>query len=232
MKLRNAVVGLVGGLLLATQATAVPLPEAKITYVKNHSGTYTYFIRIENSGPIAPRVATPPGHMAYGSGGTAYPAGGKSLADDENLVFFGVDTNADDLTISDITNGGTLFHGTEERGWADSNGNGVKNQVVAWHLPFYGWTTDDTIRPSDAVMVTFTLNREVSGFNVWAGGSDDATIWVDGHEMVEDEFGIFDATDGEYLATLTERTADAKQAHGRKRCFGQGGNPVCVLWDK
>lgn len=231
MTVRNAILSLVGSLFLATQASALPLPEAKITYIKNHNGTYTYFVRVENKGPIAPNVATPAGHIIYDRDGAAYPAGGKSLADDENLVYFGVDTGADNLVVTNITNGGTSFHGRAETGWADSNGNGVKNQAVVWHLPFYGWTVSDTIQPGGAAMVTFTLDREVTHFSSWAGGSDDAIIWVDSHKMLEDEFGIYDATEGAYLATLTERPAHPRRVHGRKHCFGMKPNPICMLWD-
>ena len=42
------------------------------------------------------------------------------------------------------------------------------------------------------------------------GGSDDDVIWVYGHDMVEDSFGIYDMDDKVYRATFLERHVHVK----------------------
>jgi len=85
--------------------------------------------------------------------------------------------------------------------------------IVAWHLPFYGWTLDSTVKPGEKLVVKFTADKLITPMSFWVGGSDDAVIWDDTHTMLEDEFGIFDATLGTYVAPFFERPVMAKARH-------------------
>lgn len=204
-----------------TTTQALPLGEIKINYQHNGDGSYTYYVAIHNAGPIAPGVTTAPNHtiMNYHSfPPSVVAAGSKSLDDDANFVLFGLDTGTDTVDISDILDT-EAFHGSAEQGFYDSDGDGVPNQVVAWHLPFYGWTTNDTVQPGEQILVSFTLNTEIKSFDTWVGGSDDAVIWNDHHTMLEDSYGIFDANDGQYVATFLSRTIVAKKLHGKHNNF-------------
>lgn len=200
-------------LVWGTSAQALPLSEFKIDYRHNANGGYTYYVKLNNAGPIAPGVTTAPAHtiMNYHSfPPSVVAAGSKSLDDDANVVLFGVDTGKDSIIVRDISDA-DAFHGTEEQGFYDNDGDGVPNQVVAWHLPFYGWTVNDTVQPGEQILVTFTLNTEIKVFDTWIGGSDDAVIWNDRHTMLEDSYGIFDANDSQYVATFLARTIVAKK---------------------
>ncbi len=195
----------------AFSVSAAPLFDVKVTY-KKKDGNYHYTMKITNPGPILPNVTTPPGHTITDwrsplSPKPVYAADGKYLSDDENLVLFGIDTKSDDVTISAITDSPYyIFHGTEEQGFNDTDGDGSPNKVAAWHLPFYGWTVDNTVKVGRSIKVSFVLSQEIRNFDVWVGGSDDANIWNDGNAMVENEFGIYDATQSKYLASFMTRS--------------------------
>jgi len=212
MKTMQSLLGLgFASLVWGTTAQALPLSEIKIDYQHNANGSYTYYVKLTNAGPIAPGVTTAPGHtiMNYHSfPPSVVAAGSKALDDDANVVLFGVDTGKDSIIVRDISDAGA-FHGTEETGFYDSDGDTVPNQVVAWHLPFYGWTINDTVQPGERILVSFTLNAEIKEFDTWVGGSDDAVIWNDHHTMLEDNYGIYDADDGQYVATFLSRTIRA-----------------------
>ena len=192
--------------------SAAPLFDVKATYYKKPGGDYHYTVKITNAGPILANVTTPPGHTIPDGRSLltpkpVYAAGSKSLSDDSNLVLFGIDTKNDDVTISAITDSPFYkFHGTEEQGFNDADGDGSPNKVAAWHLPFYGWTLDDTLQVGRSIKVKFVLTHEVKNFDIWVGGSDDANIWNDSNKMLEDEFGIYDATQNKYLASFTTRS--------------------------
>jgi len=207
------------GMFSTLSLFAMPLGEIKIHGVKKHNGQYVYLIQLKNLGPIADGVTTPSRHQVWDPAGQPHPAGNKYLTDDKNLVVFGIDTLQDDIEIATINNGiivrktdsGAItlpssFHGRAEPGFDDSDDNGIPNQVVAWHLPFFGWDLNDTIQVGDKIKkVIFTANKKLDHVNVWIGGSDDANIWNDNHVMAEDAFGIYDATDQQYLATFLTR---------------------------
>ncbi len=200
--------------VLTNPTQAMPLAELKIFYWKNYNGSYTYIMKVKNNGPIAANVTTPANHqitrwLPDGST-TIFDAGDKYLTDDENLVVFGVDTKRDDLIISNIRDGSSAFQGEEEAGFFDSDNNGIANQIIAWHLPFFGWTLEEAINVDETLLVSFTLSEKVDEFDVWVGGSDDAVIWNDQHTMIEDEFGIYDGTDEVYLASFLTRKIKAK----------------------
>ncbi len=189
--------------MMVSKVLAVPYADIDISYQDNGDGTFTYRMNLHNQGPILPQVATPGQHMVYVDN-NAYFAGSKMLDDDENIVLFGVDTGQTEIDISDIDNAGSSFQGTQELGWSGT-------RVVVWHLPFFGWTLDDSIQPGNKLRgLFFTLNKEVKEFKVWIGGSDDASIWDETHVMAEDQFGIYDATLEKYTATLLERPIQAK----------------------
>ncbi len=204
-------------MLYSVNALAMPLGMIHIVYWENSYGQYTYFMLIENDGPIAPTVTTPSSHTI--TNWQAFPpiqvpAGDKSLDDDENLVVFGLDTERDDIIISNVAtlNAQSLFHGQEESGFDDSDSDGIFNQTVAWHLPFNSsWGLNDTVKPGDWIAVMFTLSEEVTSFNSWVGGSDDAVIWNTQSTMLEDEFGIYDADKGLYLASILTRKIQARK---------------------
>ncbi|NOX93266.1 MAG: hypothetical protein GXP18_12695 [Gammaproteobacteria bacterium] len=205
------------GAFYSTNALAMPLGNIHITYWKNHHGQYTYFMVIKNTGPIAPEVTTPNSHTITNwqtFPPTQVPAGDKLLDDDENLVVFGLDTGRDDIIISNVLTLDThsKFHGEEEPGVDDSDNDGTPNQTVAWHLPFDdSWGLNDTVKPGDWIAVMFTLSDEVKNFNSWVGGSDDAYIWNVQSTMLEDGFGIYDADNGLYLASILVRKIQAKK---------------------
>jgi len=204
-------------MLYSINALAMPLGNIHIVYWGNGHGQYTYFMLIENAGPIAPEVTTPNSHTITNwqtFPPTQVPAGDKLLDDDENLVVFGLDTERDDIVISNVVtlNVQSIFHGQEEAGFDDSDGDGIVNQTVAWHLPFNSsWDLNDTVKPGDWIAVMFTLSEEVTSFNSWVGGSDDAFIWNDQSTMLEDGFGIYDADNGLYLAAVLTRKIEAKK---------------------
>lgn len=203
---KQAVVLFLGLWTLALSVHALPLGDIKIVYVDNGDGTFTYTFKVRNPGPpVAPTVYTAPDYQIYDRQGNRYFAGGKVLDDDDNIVLFGIDTGTTDVRVSNIGDGSSSFHGTQEVGF---NGN----VVIAWHLPFSGFTLDDTIRPGRAEHgLTFTLDKKIKRFHYWIGGSDDTEIWNDQHVMIEDEYGIYDATTEKYLATfLTRETIAAK----------------------
>jgi len=57
----------------------------------------------------------------------------------------------------------------------------------------------------------FTLSEEITHFNSWVGGGDDAVIWNARNTMLEDEFGIYDADNGLYLASILTRKIQARK---------------------
>ena len=190
-------------LMIVSKAMAVPYADIEIFYKNNEDGTFTYRMNVHNQGPILSQVATPGQHMVYVDN-NAYFAGSKILDDDENIVLFGLDTGETEITISRIGDAGSSFRGTEDAGWSGT-------KVVVWHLPFFGWTLDDSIRPGNQLRgLSFTLNKEVKKFRVWMGGSDDASIWNEAHVMAEDQFGIYNATLEKYTSTMLERSIQAK----------------------
>jgi len=198
-------------------AIAMPLGNIHITYWKDQHGQYIYHMVVRNAGPIAPDVTTPTAHtitnwQTYPP--TQVPAGDKLLDDDKNLVVFGLDTGRDDIIISNVhtLDANSKFHGEEEPGVEDNDNDGIPNQTVAWHLPFDGsWGLNDTIKPDHWITVRFTLSEEVKSFNSWVGGSDDAYIWNVQHTMLEDGFGIYDADDGLYLASILVKKIQARK---------------------
>lgn len=196
-------------------AIAMPLGDIHIAYWEDQHGQYTYYMLIKNAGPIAPEVTTPVGHTITNwqtSPPTQVPAGDKLLDDDENLVVFGLDTERDDITISNVQtlNPHSRFLGTEESGIEDNDSDGTPNQTIAWHLPFdRSWGLNDTVKPGEWIIVRFTLSEEVKRFNSWVGGSDDAYIWNVQHTMLEDRFGIYNADEGRYLASILARKIQA-----------------------
>lgn len=201
---KQAVAVWIGLLTLAFDVQAIPLGDIKISYVKNGNGTFTYTFKIKNAGPpVSPSVYTPPDHQIADRQGNLHFAGGKVLDDDKNIVLFGIDTRRTDVLVTDIRDGSSSFHGTQEPGFAGT-------VVIAWHLPFTGYTLNDTIRPGQVEHgFSFTLNKHVKRFQYWIGGSDDVEIWNDQHVMVEDEYGIYDATDEKFLATFLTRETKA-----------------------
>lgn len=204
-------------LICQKSAFALPLGSIKLVYFANEDGSYTYVFSVKNEGPLtSPKVTTPPDHIIKDwETGNSYPAGGKALADDKNLVLFGLDTRKDNVVISDIRNGFSAFKGSEEKGFADNDGDGKPNQVIAWHLPA-GFTLGQTLRPGQTIrLLSFTLNKEIKQFPYWVGGSDDTTIWNDNSVMLEDEYGHYDATQGKYLGTFITRSIKARKIEGR-----------------
>ena len=199
---------------------ASPFGIVKILYIDNKDGTYTYYMSVVNqSQPIGTEVATPPDHMIFNwQTQSMVPAGGKLLSQDENVVVFGIDTENDEVEITAITDADTAFHGTAENGFNDSDNDGIPNRVIAWHLPFDGFTLDDTIQSeSRAGIFSFTLNQEITQFSYWIGGSDDTNIWNDGNDMLEDNYGIYDASIFEYLATFLTRNVKARKINNRNK---------------
>jgi hypothetical protein len=197
-------------------AAAIPFGDIRLVYVANPNGTYTYYFRVKNLGPtLSPDVRTPTDHLIFDWSSqlpVAYAAGNKPLDDDANIVLFGIDTLRDDVTVTQVTNAGSKFIGSIEAGFSDTDGDSIPNTVIAWHLPFT-FTLGDTIQPQKALyLFSFTLNQELTQLQYWVGGSDDTVIWNSAHIMVEDEYGIYDATDGAYLATfITKETQPARR---------------------
>lgn len=205
------------GLFLPLQAA--PLALMKIKVHANTDGSYTYKIKLNNLGPILPELTTPADHTIFDwNTGLEYNAGDKVLDDDENIVLFGIDTGRDDISIWDIHDGHSRFEGAEEVGFLDSDNDGTPNQTIGWHLPFFGWTLDDTIRPNKKLTeISFKADARITHFIYWVGGSDDATIWIDQDIMIEDRFGIYNASRGEYSAVFFEREIHVKKLKkGRK----------------
>lgn len=199
---------------------ASPSADMRVVYVDNRNGTYTYFFLIKNlDQPIGTEFATPPNHMIFNrQSQSMVPAGGKLLSDDENLVVFGLDTQSDEVNITAITNARTAFRGSAENGFTDTDADGVFNHVVGWHLPFSGFSLADTIQPEQrSGIFSFTLDREVAEFIYWVGGSDDTNIWNSGNVMLEDNYGIYDASIGEYLATFMTRKVKALKLNNRNK---------------
>ena len=205
---------------LQSSVHASPLADMKMLYVDNRDGTYTYFFIIKNlDQPIGTEFSTPPNHTIFNrQSQSMVPAGGKNLSEDENIVLFGIDTQSDDVTITSVTNARTAFHGTAENGFTDTDADGVFNRVIGWHLPFDGFSLSDTI-PTEktAGIFSFTLNKEINHFVYWIGGSDDANIWNVGNVMLEDNYGIYDASIGEYLATFMTRKVRAIKINNRNK---------------
>ncbi|VAW89580.1 hypothetical protein MNBD_GAMMA17-816 [hydrothermal vent metagenome] len=199
----------------SVSALAMPLGNIHVVYWENSQGKYTYFMMVNNAGPIAADLTTSNNHTITNwqtFPPTQVPAGDKLLDEDENFVVFGLDTRRDDITISNVItlDSQSIFHGQAEPGFEDSDGNGVPNQTVGWHLPFNSpWDLNDTIKPGDWITVMFTLSEEVEHFDAWVGGSDDANIWNVQSTMLEDEFGIYDADNGIYLASFLTRKIQA-----------------------
>lgn len=213
---------LVGALFfLSFQAQAVPLVDIKISVKKNDNDTYTYVIFLRNLGPVLEKLVTPPDHKITqwsASPPVEHPAGNKVLTDDANIVLFGVDTLSDDIVVDHIQDGGSSYHGTKESGFFDTDGDGIKNTTVAWHLPFYGWDLNDTVQPQESLRVSFTADQKLAEVNFWVGGSDDANIWNDPNIMLEDSFGIYDATQKKYLASFFERKVQVSPWKSKFRC--------------
>ncbi len=218
-KLLTLILSLTSTLMLYHPAVnATPLGDVKMAYVANSDGTFTYYFRVLNMGPpIAPNVTTPPNYQIFDwRTQQSYPAGGKFLNDDANLVVFGIDTKNDEVMVSNITNGfPSNFHGAAETGFTDSDNDGIPNKVIGWHLPF-DFTFDQTLAPGKSIwFVSFKLDQEITDFEYWVGGSDDAYIWNDEHIMLEDSYGIYDATDETYMATFLTRSLKAKKISRR-----------------
>lgn len=205
---------------LVNVSHASPFGFLKIAYVDNRDGTYTYYMTVVNiSQPIGTEFATPTDHMIFDwNSQSLLPAGGKLLSENENIVVFGIDTESDDVEITNVTDADSSFHGAAENGFNDSDNDGVPNKVIGWHLPFDGFTLEDTIQTGNrAGIFSFTLNQEITQFSYWVGGSDNTNIWNDGNVMLEDAYGIYDATIGEYLATFLTREVRANKLNNRNR---------------
>ena len=187
---------------------ASPVGDIKLVYVKNFNESYSYFFIVNNVGPaIMTPFSTPTDYLISG----IYPAGGKLLEDDEYVVLFGLDTQRDDLVISDITNANTAFTGNESTGFSDSNNNGVPNQVLSWQLPDV-FTLEETIPiGATAGIFTFNLDQEVTDFEFWVGGSDDTELTNPNHTMLFDFYGQYDLDAGEYLATFYTQRLTAQK---------------------
>ncbi len=198
----------------------IPLADIKMRYIANEDGTFTYMFRIKNMGPpSSPLFATPSGHtITNWQNGSQYPAGGKELDDDKNIVLFGIDTGDDNVTISHITNGSSDFTGSEEQGFNDSDNDQIPDKVIGWHLPF-DFNLKQAIHPGKSLHhFSFTLNKEIKHFQYWIGGSDDNIIWIEDNDGIslEDAYGIFYATTSTtkksvYLATFLTRSLTAEQ---------------------
>ncbi len=204
---------------------ASPFGILEIHYEDNKDGTYTYYVSVANlSQPIGTEFATPSGHMIYNwDSEIEVSAGGKPLSQDENIVVFGVDTGKDNNDdgfeiLEPIPDNDTAFHGSAENGFNNSDNDEFPNRVIAWHLPFEGFSLEDTIQSEQtAGSFSFTLNQEITQFSYWIGGSDDTNIWNedgDNYVMVEDDYGIYEIPiqapdNGQYLATFLTRTVNA-----------------------
>ncbi len=195
---------------------AAPLADIEIEMEKHKArGTYHYEFELTNAGPILEGVTTPANHVVVDYSvfpPQKYDANDKVLTDDSHIVLFGIDLGDDEVNVLAIKDrSGSLFHASEETGWRDSDGDGIPNKVIAWHLPFFGWTMDDTIAPGEKIKnIHFVLDKPLRNFVVWFGGSDDGLIWNDTSVMIEDEFGIYDASLEKYLAVFNERKVRAE----------------------
>ena len=206
--------------LHAPATSALPLGNMHMVYVDNRDGTYTYHFHLNNYGPpLAPSVATPPDHQIWDwRNGRFIPAGGKRLDDDDNIVLFGVDTQRDDITISNITSGfHSDFTGVVENAFSDNDGDEIPNLAIGWVVPDF-FTEDQTIQPQETIwFVSFTLSEEVTEFVYWIGGSDDTVIWdVD---VLEDEYGIYDVSEDAYITTFLTRSITANKKHRNIRSY-------------
>ena len=134
-----------------------------------------------------------------------------------NIITFGIDTKSDEVIISNIRNGlQSDFQGGLVDGFTDSDNDGIPNKTVSWHLPF-DFTLDQALIPEETILfLSFTLDRAVTDFEYWVGGSDDGKIWDDSHIMLEDIYGIYDATDEAYLATFLTRNLKARKVPWNK----------------
>ncbi len=148
---------------------------------------------------------------------------GTSLSDDANTFLFGIDTKRDDIEITNVVDAEGNFHGEEVPGFSDSDGDGIKNQVLAWHLPF-DFSEADMIAPGEVSGVySFTVSEKLTHFEYWIGGSDDTNTWNDGHDMGEGEYGIYDATLDEngnpfgFLVTFITRSTTAVELNNANK---------------
>lgn len=213
-------------------SNAVPQGLMKIVYAANPDGTFTYVARLRNMGPtVRAAVMTPLEHQIYDSRTQqSYAAGGKALTEDDNIIAFGIDTKSDDVTISNVGNGFQTRDGEEVHlqrngedahshfiggalaGFSDSDNDGIVNKAIGWHLPFDIFTLEQTLGQGDTIWsVTFTLDQAITDFVYWVGGSDDTTIWNFNNIMLQDSYGIYDATEEAYLAVFLRRSLNAEQ---------------------
>jgi hypothetical protein len=189
--------------LAVTPSSATPVGHIEMVYFRNHDGTVSYFFKLTNVGPpLFTDYSTPPGHTLRAFNGTTLEAGGKSLNEDRYVVDFGIDTLADDLTITKIRNSATVFNGAVARGFHDTDGDGTPNQAIAWHLPDT-FTQEQTIEPGETRGIfTFTLNREVKEFEVFIGATDDINTYMTFPAAGIDDYGDYDAALQRYFATF------------------------------
>ncbi|MFC1749676.1 hypothetical protein ACFL2V_12820 [Pseudomonadota bacterium] len=201
------------GLLLAgvmsasSSAFATPTYDVQMEHQTNGSGGYTYTFSIENLGPVSGQTTFGGYSVTDYSDFTVYDASNKSLDQDNNIVRFGIDTGRDDVVITNIADA-LSFDGEElpdYLSFTDSDNDGIKNQNLAWALPNF-FTMGQTLDVGDILnSISFDVDELITDFTFWAVGSDDNYIWNENHTMLVDGFGIFDATDGEYLATTMEK---------------------------
>ncbi len=188
---------------LGAVAWASPVGHMEMVYIENRDGTFTYYFKLTNDGPpLFTDPSTPPDHTLQAFNGTTLDAGGKSLSEDQYLVDFGIDLLADDLVITRIRNGSTVFDGAVARGFHDTDGDGTRNQTVAWHLPDT-FRQNQTVEPGETVGIfSFTLNREVEAFEIFMGGTDDIETYMAFPAAGVDDYGVYDAALQRYFATF------------------------------
>jgi hypothetical protein len=196
---------------------ATPVARIEMVYVRNLNGTFTYFARVTNVGPpLFTESSTPPGHTLTAFNGTTLDAGGKPLNEDQYLVAFGLDTLSDDLIITNIRNASTAFIGTVENGFHDTDGDGTRNQAIAWHLP-NTFTQAQTIQPGQVRgNFSFTLNREVKEFEFFVTGTDDLETYIAFPVAGVDDYGHYDGALQRYFSTFLT-------VHARAAAFRLGG---------
>jgi hypothetical protein len=188
--------------LVAGAAWASPVGHMEMVYFDNRNGTLTYYFKLTNAGPpLFTDFSTPPGHTLFAFNGTMLDAGGKSLSEDQYFIDFGIDTLRDDLVITRITNAGTAFTGFVANAFHDTDGDGIRNQALAWHLPDI-FTQEQTIEPGETRGVfSFTLNREATDFELFVSGTDDIDVYMTFPVAGVDDYGFYDGALQRYFGT-------------------------------
>ena len=199
-------------LMINPLAHAIPIGDMEIVYIKTLDNHFRYFFVVENVGPpLNTPVSTPPDYFIFGN--PNYPAGSKPLDDDEYITLFGLDTRRDDVVISNITNAGTDFSGSASTGFADSDNDGIPNQIIGFHLPDV-FTLDQALAVNETAGVfSFEIDQEVNEFEFWVGGSDDTLIYDPTGQMLHDAYGLYDVEEETYLATFYTQRLNARRVN-------------------